>query len=135
MSTVQCVVLRVCSFSQLRLIQISSVLLLNIGNSACYLSQSLPPTLDMLSKYTTQQSSSQAEAGNTCWKAMLANANVGGENVHRGAVLGAILGARAGDESLPRELKDGLYDKDEIGREIDAFVESVLQKSGMKDEL
>lgn len=66
---------------------------------------------------------------------MLANANVGGENVHRGAVLGAILGARAGDESLPRELKDGLYDKDEIGREIDAFVESVLQKSGMKDEL
>ena len=40
--------------------------------SACYLSQSVPPTLDMLCKYSQP-------------------------NVHRGAVLGAVLGARVGD--------------------------------------
>jgi ADP-ribosylglycohydrolase len=77
----------------------------------------------MISKYTQQSS------GTTCWEALLANANVGGENVHRGAVLGAILGARAGDEQLPTEMKDGLFDRKDIGREIDLFVESVMMKS------
>ncbi|KAL3801038.1 hypothetical protein HJC23_002331 [Cyclotella cryptica] len=91
--------------------------------TACYLAQSLPPTLDMISKYTQQSS------GTTCWKALLANANVGGENVHRGAVLGAILGARAGDEQLPAEMKDGLFEREDIEREIDLFVESVMTKT------
>jgi ADP-ribosyl-[dinitrogen reductase] hydrolase len=77
----------------------------------------------MISKYTQQS------YGDFCWKALLANANVGGENVHRGAVLGAILGARAGNEQLPLEMIDGLHDSDALRKEIDAFIESVLPKT------
>lgn len=93
------------------------------NSSACYLAQSLPPTLDMISKYTQQSS------GKACWSALLANANIGGENVHRGAVLGAILGAHAGDEELPFELKDGLFEKNAITQEINAFVDSILRRA------
>ena len=77
----------------------------------------------MISKYIQQS------PGNACWQALLANANVGGENVHRGAIIGAILGARDGDEQLQQELKDGLYDKKAIAKEIDAFVESIFKES------
>lgn len=77
----------------------------------------------MISKYTQQP------PGNACWQALLANANVGGENVHRGAIIGAILGARAGDEQLQPELKDGLHDKEAIAKEIDEFVESIFKES------
>ncbi len=96
----------------------------------------------MIYKYT-QQSTKLGGTGLACWKALLANANVGGENVHRGSLLGAVLGARVGDEngsSLPVELKEGLHHKEEIGREIDSFVEVVLERSGregsdVKEEL
>jgi len=63
------------------------------------------------------------------WEALLANANSGGENVHRGALLGAILGASAGYEKLPSKMVDGLYDKDKISAEIDAFVRAVMEAS------
>jgi len=82
----------------------------------------------MISKYTQQSS------GLLCWKALLANANIGGENVHRGAILGAILGARAGDEQLPSDMKEGLYDKNLLRKEIDAFVESIM-RAPTKQEL
>ena len=81
----------------------------------------------MISKYTQQSS------GETTWNALLANANVGGENVHRGAVIGAILGARTGDERLPSQMKDGLFDKDVIKAEIDNFVASVMKNSSSKN--
>ena len=61
-------------------------------------------------------------SGDDVWKALLANANVGGENVHRGAVLGTLLGAEAGAAALDPKLVDGLFHKAEIGREIDALV-------------
>lgn len=88
----------------------------------------MPPALDMLCKYTQQLD------GDRLWEALLANANTGGENVHRGAVLGAILGARVGDENLPTVLKDGLYDKDSLEKEIDSFVDAVMQKTKDGDE-
>jgi hypothetical protein len=87
--------------------------------SACYLQSSVPTLLDMISKYTSHS--------NDAWTGLLANANNGGENVHRGAVLGAILGARAGVENMPAELFDGLHDKDALATEIDAFVGAVLK--------
>lgn len=96
--------------------------------SACYLAQSLPPTLDMLRKYTRASYLNNETEG--IWKALLNNANIGGENVHRGAVLGAILGARVGDENLPEHLKAGLYDRQLLEEEIDSFVDAVMQKSG-----
>ena len=95
--------------------------------SACYLSQSLPPTLDMLAKYTRPSFLNNGNDG--IWKALLANANIGGENVHRAACLGVILGARVGDENLPHELKSGLYERQALEKEIDSFVVAVMKKS------
>lgn len=93
--------------------------------SACYLSQSLPGMLDMIAKYFPKHDP---------WTALLANANVGGENVHRGSVMGAIYGARTCDSSLPRKLKEGLYHSQELSKEIDDFVHAILPKHEMKDE-
>ena len=50
-----------------------------------------------------------------------ANANAGGDNVHRGAVLGLLVGA-ATDE-VPERLKRGLTAYDELATEIAAFAE------------
>lgn len=87
--------------------------------SACYLSQSLPPTFDVLSKYTQQ--------GNNTWNALLANANIGGENVHRGAVLGAVLGACQGYEGMQEgPMIEGLYARKELENEINNFVNAVM---------
>jgi len=52
-------------------------------------------------------------------KALLANVNAGGDNVHRGMVLGMLLGASA--ETIPTELIRGLVAKNELGKEIEAF--------------
>jgi ADP-ribosylglycohydrolase len=54
-------------------------------------------------------------------KSLLANANAGGDNVHRGAVMGLVLGA--GTERIPEHLKTGLLEAEAIGEEIGAFVE------------
>lgn len=58
-------------------------------------------------------------------KGVLANANAGGENVHRGIVVGALLGARAGRSALPLNLVNGLAAADEIVREVDEFVQAI----------
>ncbi|CAL1166908.1 unnamed protein product [Cladocopium goreaui] len=42
--------------------------------------------------------------------AVLANANCGGENVARGMVMGALIGAANGSSRIPQHLKDGLKD-------------------------
>ena len=98
--------------------------------AACYLGQSLPPLVDMCAKYTTTTTTTTSSPHSTTdiWKALLENANVGGENVHRGSVLGAILGARAGMEGIPKHLREGLYNHDELADEIDDFVVAVLGK-------
>ncbi|MBN1140826.1 MAG: ADP-ribosylglycohydrolase family protein, partial [Deltaproteobacteria bacterium] len=51
--------------------------------------------------------------------ALLANANTGGDNVHRGMILGLLLGATA--TAIPPELKEGLREGRELEQEIDAF--------------
>ena len=81
----------------------------------------------MLCKYTRPSHLNDGADG--IWKALLANANIGGENVHRGACLGVILGARVGDENLPNELKSGLYERRALEEEIDSFVSAVMQKT------
>jgi hypothetical protein len=45
---------------------------------------------------------------------VLANANAGGENVARGSLLGAILGAAHGTQGWPKWAVDGLYAKNDI---------------------
>ena len=87
--------------------------------TACYLSQALPPLFDMLAKYM--------QGGTKVWEALVSNANVGGENVHRGSILGSVLGARASYSALPLRLIDGLHDKKDLQKEIDDFIGAVLQ--------
>lgn len=58
-------------------------------------------------------------------KGVLANTNVGGENCHRGAAIGALLGARNGESGIPAWMKEGLQDSAAIREEIDAFVSSL----------
>lgn len=52
---------------------------------------------------------------------VLFNANRGGENVHSGSVIGALLGAASGMSSLPPHLIDGLKHADAIRKEVDGF--------------
>jgi len=92
------------------------------GISACYLQSSLPPLFDMLLKYSTAMP-------NDVWTGVLANANSGGENVHRGSILGAVLGASVTMEKIPVHMMvDGLYHKDELAKEIQNFLASIMQK-------
>ncbi len=46
---------------------------------------------------------------------------MGGENCHRGAALGALLGAAWGSEAWPREWMRGLADAKTIAYEADAL--------------
>lgn len=104
--------------------------------SACYLSSALPGLMDMIAKYNVVDDHRNGRANNNhvqkatnqVWEGLLANANVGGENVHRGSVMGAILGARAGYRALQPQLVDGLYPHDELEKEIDDFVKAVLSQ-------
>lgn len=98
--------------------------------SACYLNGSLPSTFNMLKKYSKPH-----PHNNDVWTGLLANANTGGENVHRGALLGAVLGAQAGLEGTSDKVFE-LYDKKSLEKEIDNFVKAVIRrKSNTRLEL
>ncbi len=76
--------------------------------TVCYPEHGLPLLLFLAAKHDFE-----LEA------ALLANANAGGDNVHRGAVLGLLVGAASDD--VPSHLREGLAETDAIGNEIDAF--------------
>ncbi len=80
-------------------------------SSACYVDGAVPAVLYLLARYQRDARS-----------ALLANARCGGDNCHRGAVLGALLGALVGVQGLPQDLLTGLADHDSLRQEIDAFV-------------
>jgi ADP-ribosylglycohydrolase len=82
-----------------------------ILSPACYIDQSLPAVLYLILRYT-----GDFEA------AMIANTNVGGDNCHRGAVLGSLMGAAYGYQAIPDRWIRGLRCHDEIKREIDEFL-------------
>lgn len=52
---------------------------------------------------------------------MYANANAGGDNVHRGMILGLLLGAASKNISV--SLKKGLVEYETINKEIEKFAE------------
>jgi len=66
-------------------------------STACYVEDSVPAVLYLALKYHDQP-----EQG------LIVNTNLGGDNVHRGAVLGALLGAANGMESFPQRWIKGL---------------------------
>jgi len=61
----------------------------------------------------------------------LANANAGGENVARGSLLGALMGARHGMAKLTTWAKDGLKNKDEINTEINNLLQTLNQNEDL----
>lgn len=86
--------------------------------TACYLDSSFPSMLHFAYKYADSPE-----------QALLANANVGGENVARGAVLGAVMGAAHGVQGFPDALRRGLLHHDAIAAEIDAFAAALAERA------
>jgi ADP-ribosylglycohydrolase len=78
---------------------------------ACYIDQSFPAVLYLVARYQDDFEG-----------ALIANANAGGDNCHRGAVLGALLGAAYGLRVIPDRWLQGLSSRDELQEEIDTFV-------------
>jgi ADP-ribosylglycohydrolase len=78
---------------------------------ACYIDQSFPSVLYLAARY-----SNDFEA------ALIANTNVGGDNCHRGAILGALLGATLGYEAIPKRWIEGLTAHQELHDEIEHFI-------------
>jgi ADP-ribosyl-[dinitrogen reductase] hydrolase len=81
--------------------------------TACYPEHGVPLLLYFAKAYNVDVES-----------ALLANANAGGDNVHRGMVLGLLLGAA--NEELPEHLKKGLIAFNELQTEIEAFSDIAL---------
>lgn len=71
----------------------------NVFSTACYVEQSLPLTLYLAWKYQDDPE-----------QALVVNTNLGGDNCHRGVVLGALLGALHGEQAWLRRWSDGLAD-------------------------
>ena len=86
---------------------VEEVVLKQLG-TACYPEHGLPLSFFLA-----------ASAGYEPRASLLANANAGGDNVHRGAVLGLLVGA--GVETFPESLIEGLADAETLGEEIRAF--------------
>ena len=85
-----------------------------IFSPACYIEHSVPSVLFLLAKYR-----------NNAERALIANAEVGGDNCHRGAVLGALLGAAGGTSVFPKRWIEQLHERTTILEEIEHFIESV----------
>ena len=68
-------------------------------STACYVEDSVPAVLYLALKYHDKP-----EQG------LIVNTNLGGDNVHRGAVLGSLLGAANGMESFPPRWIKGLHE-------------------------
>ena len=82
--------------------------------NACYPEHGLPLLLYLAVKHEFDLEES-----------LLANANAGGDNVHRGMILGMILGATS--DKIPEHLVEGLVATQQLRTEIDAFTDITLQ--------
>jgi ADP-ribosyl-[dinitrogen reductase] hydrolase len=91
---------------------------LKIFATACYPEHGLPLLL-----YQAARHKFDVEAS------LLANANAGGDNVHRGMILGMIVGAA--NKETPEHLMKGLADYDELKKEIDAYAEIAANGNGI----
>ncbi len=78
---------------------------------ACYIEHSFPAVL-----YLAARHADDFEA------ALIANTNVGGDNCHRGAILGALLGAALGYQAIQDRWLRGLRSRDALEQEIESFL-------------
>ncbi|MEE8589344.1 MAG: ADP-ribosylglycohydrolase family protein [Sulfurimonadaceae bacterium] len=79
-------------------------------SNACYTEHGIPLLLYLSVKYHLDLKSS-----------LLANVNAGGDNVHRGMIMGLLLGAAS--NTIDESLKRGLVDYEEINQEIEDFIQ------------
>lgn len=91
----------------------------NLFSPACYISDSYPAVLYMAYKYHADLKSG-----------LLANANLGGDNAHRGAVLGVLLGLARGETA--RDFYDGLTNQGKIEDEITELIATVQKVNSAK---
>ena len=89
----------------------------NIFSKACPIENSWPSLLFLANKYFDQSP----------LEALKANAMVGGDNVHRGAVLGTIVGSLNPEDGAIAAQFANLVHAQEIDAEILAAVEAALQ--------
>eukprot|EP01134_Creolimax_fragrantissima_P006223 CFRG6223T1 len=89
----------------------------------CHVTSSFPAVLFLAGKYD-----------NNLEAALISNTNIGGSNVHRGSMIGAILGAAQGGDCIPQRWMEGLLDRAEIENEINQFVELVTNSKVSKSE-
>ena len=87
----------------------------NVFSMACPIGGSWPSLLYLANKYIDSP-----------FEALRANAMVGGENVHRGGVLGPIVGSLNPDDAALAEHFGNLLHAKEIDAEIIAAVEAAL---------
>ncbi len=79
-----------------------------IFSAGCPVTDSFPAVLYLALKY-----------GSSFEQALIVNTNLGGDNCHRGAVLGAVLGAALGEAAIPRRWLEGLVERDRYRRLIE----------------
>ncbi len=75
---------------------------------ACYIADAFPASLYLAWKYADD-----FEAG------VIANTNAGGDNCHRGAVVGAVLGAASGTTRIPAPFVEGIHGTENLSAQID----------------
>jgi ADP-ribosylglycohydrolase len=81
----------------------------HLFSRACYISDSWPVVLYLAYKYQ-----------NDPWQALRVNTNLGGDNVHRGIVLGVLLGLQS--NTVATNWFDKLVSHSAIGQEIEALI-------------
>ena len=91
---------------------------------ACYIDQSFPAVLYLATRYATNFED-----------ALVANTNVGGDNCHRGAILGAILGTALGYAAIPPRWTLGLQAHADLETEIEGFLDRFLGSNQAGNEV
>lgn len=91
---------------------------------ACYIDQSFPAVLYLAARYASDFE-----------EALVANTNVGGDNCHRGAILGAILGTALGYAAIPPRWTLGLQAHADLETEIEGFLDRFLGSNQAGNEV
>lgn len=81
-----------------------------IVSTACYIEDALPATVFLALRYDGRFD-----------EGLIQNVRLGGDNCHRGAALGAVLGASGGCECIPGEWVTGLVEQERLDRLGDAL--------------
>ncbi len=84
-------------------------------STACYITDSWPSVCYLAAKYHAEPA-----------KSLLVNTNLGGENAHRGSVLGSLVGLASGD--YDESLFSQLCHRESIAGEVDQFIKAFWQK-------